>query len=90
MLREAQWLWVIRCYVQSLAIYPPAGLSAIEHSEQDSLEVAGEAASKAGGVGGGQYAGTPAKAKSWRWRDGDNRSDKASGAASGVVEHPTR
>lgn len=69
---------------------PPAGLGAIEHREPTGFEVAGEAASKAGGVGGGQYAGTPAKAKSRRWRDGDNRSDKASGAASGVVGHPTR
>jgi len=28
--------------------------------------------------------------RSRRWRDGNSRSDKAGGAASGVVEHPTR
>ena len=69
---------------------PPAGLGAIEHSEQASREVADEAASNAGGVDGGQHARTPAKGKSRRWRDGDSGRDKASGAASGVAEHPTR
>ncbi len=69
---------------------PPAGLGAIEHREQASLEVADGAASEAGGADGGQHAQTPAKGKSRRWRDGDSRSEKASGAASGVVEHPTR
>ena len=69
---------------------PPAGLGAIEHSEQAGIEVADEAASEAGGADGGQKAITPAKGKSRRWWDGDSRRDKASGAASGVVEHPTR
>ena len=69
---------------------PPAGLGAIEHSEQAGVEEADEAASKAGGADGGQRAQPPAKGKSRRWRDGDRRRGKASGAASGVVEHPTR
>ena len=69
---------------------PPAGLGAIEHSEQAGVEVADGAVSEAGGADGGQYATMPGKAKSRRWRDGDSGRDKASGVASGVVEHPTR
>lgn len=45
---------------------PPAGLGAIEHSEQAGVEVADGAASEAGGADGGQHARTRAKAKSRR------------------------
>jgi len=71
---------------------PRSGLGAVEHSEpiRSFPDVADEAVSVADGAGGGQYARTYAKRKSRRRRDGDCRSDKASGAASGAVEHPTR
>lgn len=69
---------------------PRSGLCGVERSEQAGVEVADGAVSEADGAGGGQYAPKPAKRKSRRWRDGDSRRDKASGAASGVVEHPTR
>lgn len=69
---------------------PRSGLRVVERSEPLGFDVADEAVSEADGAGGGQYAPKPAKCKSRRWRDGDSRSDKAGGAASGVVEHPTR
>ncbi len=71
---------------------PRSGLCAVEHSEpiRSFPSIADEAVSEADGAGGGPSAPTPAKRKSRRWRDGDSRRDKASGAASGVVEHPTR
>jgi hypothetical protein len=71
---------------------PRSGLCAVEHSEpiRSFSGVADEAVSEADGAGGGQSAPKPAKRKSRRWRDGYSWSDKASGAASGVVEHPTR
>ena len=71
---------------------PRSGLCAVKRSEPISSfpDVADEAVRAADGAGGGQYARTAAKGKSRRWRDGDSRSDKASGAASGVVKHPIR
>lgn len=71
---------------------PRSGRCAVEHSEpiESFPNVADGAVSEADGADGGQTARTFAKGKSRRWRDGDSRRDKASGAASGVVEHPTR
>ncbi len=69
---------------------PWSGLRAVEQREPPGFDVADETVSEADGAGGGQHARKLAKTKSRRWRDGDSRRGKASGAASGVVEHPTR
>jgi hypothetical protein len=59
----------MRCYVESLAIYP--GLAGpVERCEQAGFDVADGAVSEADGAGGGQTAQTLANAKSRRWQDG--------------------
>ena len=65
---------------------PRSGLCGVERSEQAGVEAADGAVSEADGAGGGQHAPRPGKTKSRRWRDGDSRSGKASGAAAAGQE----
>jgi hypothetical protein len=86
-------LWVMRGYVESLAIYPGLAVcSRAQRARQEPLGVADVAVSETDGAGGGQYAISQPRPKvgAGGTAVAGMRSQCAALSRSGVVEHPTR